>query len=334
LSRRIALDIDDGTFDQSLDRYRPVKPDKVKPSQHDLLTIWARFLEFKAPQCTASTMRFQYRTFTNYIKRLPTHDLKRSNEIREWVLKNVPLDAAKRFMVRVSACCDWALGAALIKENPFLGAAKGIKRPKALGNGDEINPFTVEERDCILEAMLSDRFTSKFARVKHSYYHPLCFFLFHTGARFSEVAGLQWRHIRPDFKTLIFEQAAIATDEGLAIREGLKTQALRTFPLNERMQRFLKDHKPVGAAQDDLVFPSPLGCFMASNNFRVRVWMPVLKGLGIDYRKPYQSRHTFITLMLGAGIGATDIAKWCGNSAEVIFRHYAGTSKNLAVPEV
>jgi integrase len=332
LGRRIELDIEDGSFDETLVRYRPAKPEKLKPCENNLLSLWERFLEYKAPQCAASTMMFQYRTFTSYIRQLPTHDLKKAYEIRAWVLQHVPIESAKRFLVRLSACCDWAVSAALIKANPFLGMAKGVKRPKSKGDRDEINPFTSEERDSILAAMKGDRFSSKFARVKHSFYYPLCFFLFHTGARFSEAAGLQWRHIKPGY--ILFEQAAIATEDGLSIRSGLKTQAQRSFPCNERMQRFLKEHKPVGAMPEDLVFPSPQGCFMASNNYRVRVWTPVLKGLGLEYRKPYQSRHTFITMMLENGLDAKDVARLVGNTSGVIYNFYAGGKRDLEVPEV
>jgi hypothetical protein len=44
--------------------------------------------------------------------------------------------------------------------------------------------------------------------------------------------------------------------------------------------------------------------------------------------------HTFITLVLEAGISPKDIARWVGNSPEILMRHYAGANRNLAVPEV
>jgi integrase len=333
LAQRIALDIAAETFDHSLEAYGITKRAKKEQAQN-LLSLWQRFLEYKAPQCSPSTMRNQYRALTNYVKRLPTYDLARPNEIREWVLKNIPIESAKRLIVRLSACCDWAVGAALIVANPFLGMAKGIKRPKATNGSDEINPFTSEERDCILEALKHDLVCSKYARVKHSFYYPICFFLCHTGARFSEAAGLQWKHIRPDFKTILFEQAAVESNDGVIIKQGLKTQSHRTFPCNERLQAFLKELKPVGTPPDQMVFPSPDGCLLVPRNYRTRLWKPVLDALGIEYRKPYQTRHTFITLMLENGLDAKDVARLVGNSPEVIYRHYAGNKRELTVPEV
>jgi integrase len=334
LAQRIALDIAAESFDPSLAAYGITKRSKKVQATLTLQELWQRFLAYKTPQCSPSTMRLQYRTYSGYMGRLPTHDLKRANEIREWVLQNIPIESAKRFMVRLSACCDWAVGADLIKVNPFIGMAKGIKRPKSMSGADEINPFTVEERDRILAAMKHDHFCSKYARVKHSFYYPLCFFLSHTGARFSEVAGLQWKHIKPDFKSVLFEQAAIDSNQGVILKAGLKTQAQRVFPCNERMRLFLKELKPADATPNQMVFPSPEGCYLVARNYRNRVWKPILDGLGIEYRKPYQTRHTFITLMLENGLDAKDVARLVGNSPEVIYRHYAGNKKDLCVPEV
>jgi integrase len=53
-----------------------------------------------------------------------------------------------------------------------------------------------------------------------------------------------------------------------------------------------------------------------------------------EYRRPYQCRHTFFTLCLEADIDAKDVAKWVGNSPEVIYRHYAGKKRDLQVPEL
>lgn len=49
--------------------------------------------------------------------------------------------------------------------------------------------------------------------------------------------------------------------------------------------------------------------------------------------KPYQTRHTFITLALDNGLDAKDVARLVGNSPEIIYRHYAGNKQELFVPE-
>jgi integrase len=60
--------------------------------------------------------------------------------------------------------------------------------------------------------------------------------------------------------------------------------------------------------------------------------MKVLAEIGIRYRKPYQARHTFINHCLEEGISVKQVAKWVGNSPEVIMKQYAGTIAKFQVP--
>jgi integrase len=74
--------------------------------------------------------------------------------------------------------------------------------------------------------------------------------------------------------------------------------------------------------------------FIDFHNFRNRAWRTVLEGLPtIQYRKPYQTRHTFITLALENGMTVSDVARIVGNSPEIIYKHYAGNKRELFIPE-
>lgn len=55
---------------------------------------------------------------------------------------------------------------------------------------------------------------------------------------------------------------------------------------------------------------------------------------GIEYRVPYQMRHTFITLTLKKETDVETVAKWVGNSAQIISKHYASGDKDLIPPEL
>ena len=126
----------------------------------------------------------------------------------------------------------------------------------------------------------------------------------------------------------------IGTNNGKEIRQGLKNQNYRKFPCNNSLRALLQSIKPKNATPESLVFPSPEGRHIDLNNFRNRTWKKVLKGLSIEYRKLYQTRHTFITLALETGnLDAKDVARLVGNSPEVIYRHYAGNKRELFVPE-
>jgi integrase len=339
--REIELDILANHFDQTLQKYKPQAalsvqaPDITPKATPSLAELWEKFLEYKRPQCSPSTMRHQYRAYSRYLEKSPTHELSHASEIRDYALKTIPIDSAKRFIVRLSACCDWANKSGLIEQNPFKGMASEIKLPKSSkGSGmEEINPFTAEERDRILEAFRNNKACPKYSRIKHSYYFPYIFFLFNTGCRPSEAIALQWKHISNDCRSLMFEQAVVESENGTVCKEGLKTQEKRRFPCNAKMQEFWKSLKPTLCKPEDLVFPSLEGKWIDQNNFRNRIWKRVLKQLGIEYRKCYQTRHTFITLALENGLDAKDVARLVGNSPEVIYRHYAGNKRELFVPE-
>ncbi|WP_239113097.1 site-specific integrase [Halomicronema sp. CCY15110] len=342
-ARQIELDIVSGNFDETLDKYKPQSAlstaEKITPEitpEVSLKELWEAFLEFKRPQCSENTMKYTYGVYTGYLEKLPTHSLKEASQIRDHVLQTVPLNSAKRFITRLSACCKFAMKSGLADQNPFDGMAAEIKLPKASGEEGftEIDPFSIEERDAILQALRSNQFCSPKSAHKHSYYAPLIEFLFATGCRPSEAVVLQWKHVTEDFSQILFEQALINTDGGRKIRKGLKTQERRRFPCNAKLQELLKSIKPEEASSDAWVFPSPKKEPIDLNNFRNRTWKKVLKGLGIEYRKIYQTRHTFITHALETGkLDAKDVARLVGNSPEVIYQHYAGNKRELVVPE-
>ena len=70
-----------------------------------------------------------------------------------------------------------------------------------------------------------------------------------------------------------------------------------------------------------------------SHNFLNKYWSPVVKQLDIAYRPQYNTRHTFITLCLQAGIQVTQVAQWVGNTPKTIWEYYAGLVCLEQVPE-
>ena len=341
-AREIELDILSGHF-EGTDKYRPASAlstnERITPistPKPTLAELWDKFLEYKSPQCSENTMTYMYGVYTSYLQKLPSHNLDDAPQIRDFVLKTFPLESGKRFITRLSACCKWAMKSSMLSDNPFDGMAAEIKISKAsTAKGfKDINPFSLEERDAIIKAIATDQFCPAKSGFKHSRYAPLIKFLFSTGCRPSEAVALEWKHVSRDFKMITFEQVLIRTKSGMKIREGLKTQERRKFPCNDSLQTILRDIKPKEAKSDDWVFPSPENKSIDLNNFRNRTWKKVLKGLELEYRKLYQTRHTFITHALEVGkLDAKDVARLVGNSPEVIYRHYAGNKRELFVPE-
>ena len=343
-AKQIELDILSGNFDETLAKYQPQvaipdgEPEAVaekEPAGPDLSELWEKFVEYKRPQCSPNTMHFVYGTYSKYLDRLPTYDLERAADIRDFAVNTFPIESCKRFVVRLNACCKWACQSGLIAENPFEGMSQEIKPPKAKRKSEEgdIFPFTVAEREAIIEALRANTFCNKHSAFKHDHYTGYVEFLFSTGCRPSEAIALQWKNVSRDYTTVSFERASISTASGRKMRDGLKTQDRRRFPCNAKLKALLSSVKPEKYSPEGLVFPGFSGNVLNTASFRKTVWKPVLAGLGVEYRKPYQTRHTFITLALEHGLDAKDVAKLVGNSAEVIYQHYAASKREVSVPE-
>jgi integrase len=349
LAATIQRDIDYGEFDASLTRYKTAAPlaiaeltqaEVTVPSKTQLGDLWERYEQFKKPQVSQSTYVKDYRKYRNHITELPSQDLEEAIAIRDHLLATLTPNAAKRTLTHINACCNWALKSKLIEANPFVGMSKDIQIPKSESDEADINPFTHEERDAIIRAFEESQL--------YQYYAPLVKFLFFTGCRPSEAIALQWKYVGDHFLT--FRQAVTVSEKGLALKEGLKTQAQRRFPINAQLREILDTLRAERPKPDDFIFRSKKGGFIDFGDFLNHAWRGytnrhgkeidglvtqlVKQGIVSEYRKPYQCRHTFITLCVDAGIDAKDIARWVGNSPEMIYRHYAGKKRNLQVPEL
>jgi integrase len=323
---QIQLDILSGNFDTTLAKYKtaPTEPEKAKPTAPSLPELWEKFCEVKEPVVAPGTWRNGYCVNTSHLGRCPHKQLKDAHKVFDWAMTHLNPDPAKRFIQALSSCCRWAKRNDLIDQNPFEGLSGDIKIPKTSEDKTDIDPFTRAERQAIISGFENNRY--------YAYYSPVVRFLFCTGCRPSEAAGLQWKHITTD--DIIFDQAVVDSVRGRVLKDGLKTQLKRKFPINKQLRQLLTAHQPSQARRSDLVFPSPEGQFMNFHNFRNRGWSAVLEELGIRYRKPYQARHTFITHCLEEGISVSQVAKWVGNSPEIIMKHYAGTLARFQVPEI
>lgn len=327
--RQIELDILSDNFDFTLAKYKAqtylAVVENINPKQQvELSDVWAKHRAFKEPNRSQSWV-MTCNQQTKYLAKCPYKSLGESKEIFNWITANIPAHSAKRLVVEISACCDWGIKNNLITTNPFKGLAKKINIKKISTEDNDINPFSKYERDAIVAAFRDN------SHYKH--YANYVQFLFLTGARPSEVIALQWKHITN--KSICFEQAVVRSPDGLILKQGLKTQNKRMFPVNAQLLQLLDGmREDLEVKPDDLVFPAPTGKWIDIHNFRNRAWKTIINSLDIQYRKPYQTRHTFVTMALEADVSIPQIARWVGNSPQVIMECYAGTIRKVAVPEL
>ena len=342
----IEADIENSTLDCTLERYKEAlrclrEPQQIiKPPIPDLLELWLKYAEFKKSSVSQS---YYHETLMGNcfktIQKLPSKSLNRETavKIRDRILKTRSADTTKRLLTQFNACCNWGVKSKLIENNPFAGLSADVKGLKA--DWQSIDPFTHFEQISIIEGFRK--------HPKYSGYANFIEMLFLTGMRLGEAIALQWHHINPELSEILINESF---DRKFGRKYTTKTGISRKFPCNQQLREFLIVLRPVNSKPDDLLFPSPVDGqviklktfhnvwkgYKPSKKYEVQGIIPELvdKGLVARYRKPYNIRHTFITNCLEREIPITQIAQWCGNSPEIIYKHYSGIINHCEVPEL
>jgi integrase len=71
-----------------------------------------------------------------------------------------------------------------------------------------------------------------------------------------------------------------------------------------------------------LVFPGARGGHLDLHNFRERHRKAALRAAGLEYRRPYDLRHTYATFSIAAGVSLFALARRMGTSLEMIDKTY------------
>lgn len=329
IAQKISRDIAAESFDETLEKYKPKPKAEVERIEQrkivNLLEIWESYIESKKKQVQETTFKNSYPKYNRVLQLCPYKSISDGLKIKRWIIENKPAYFAKKILQQYNACCEWAIRNDLIASNPFKNYAHEINN-KAAKVQTDINPFSAEERDEIIKLFKSD--------IKLYYWSGLVQFMFATGCRPSEALALEWSDCGNGM--INFNKAYT---NGI-LKNTLKTQEYRQIAQNEKVKNILTEQiKLISISKinkHDLVFIGQRkNSYLNFANFTRSVWPKALKQLThIRYRPPYQMRHTFITLALQQGVSAQDIARHCGNSADVIYRHYAGSTRNFVMPEI
>lgn len=177
----------------------------------------------------------------------------------------------------------------------------------------DVNPFSMEEVKTILDTVRPD-FKS---------YYTVRFF---TGMRTGEIDGLKWKYVD-------FERRLILVRETIVLGEDEYTKndaSQRDIQMSQIVFDALKAQEKVTKGSSEYVFTTRNGTPLDHKNVTDRVWYPLLRYLGINSRRPYQTRHTAATLWLASGESPQWIARQLGHSTtEMLFRVYSRYVPNL-----
>lgn len=193
----------------------------------------------------------------------------------------------------------------------FTSPWKNIKALKVART--EVEPFTLQEVDRVIEAV-------------PEHYRNYYIVRFFTGLRTGEIDGLQWDQVDLVNRQMHIKHSLIRGELADVKTDGSN----RIIQLTDRVvQALLEQRKKVRAAKG-YVFKNLKGKVINYQSLSRSAWYPALKKAGLKARNPYQTRHTYATLLLAAGESPEWIAQQMGHTTTtMLFRVYSRYVPNL-----
>jgi integrase len=320
-AREIELDWLSGNYDRTLLKYKP-KTLGRNASEISTGELFQRFSQHKQKDCGVSprSIETRYNPVLRYLGQYvdcPAHEVgeQKARNFKAILVEKLTPQTAKERLWLLQSCWEWATGKYNLSGNPWQGLASGIKGQSS----QRVKPFTTGEIAAILEAFRSHE--------HYSHYYPFVSFLFGAGCRFGEASALRWEHIGADFQTVWIGVSHSRGHHGTT-----KTGKSRTVVLSPGLSEMLRDrHSRLNPKPSDIAFPSPKGLPIDDHNFRNRAWKLMLTECHIEYRKPYNTRHSAISHALANGINPIALAEQTGHDKRVLLSTYAHAIQSQSV---
>jgi integrase len=275
-----------------------------------LLAAWEQFRAERATSLCPTSLASDYTVVDKWLRRCPLQDLGQARLVMGWVLGQSPPKSARRVAMYLKSLCRWAASedVALLERNPLTS----YRMPKPPQGAEEVVVIPRHKTALVLIALERD------AMPNWALYAE---WMLQTAMRTGEVRALRWRDIKDD-RILVHQNYTLTH----GLKASTKTNRQRWVPLNERCQGILEQLD----ASSEYLFPWNRHAFQSI--FYDRMVRAHQAGL-LDRRyRPYDLRHTAISRWIEGGIPVAQVAAWAGNSAEVIWKHYAGISQDYAMP--
>lgn len=177
----------------------------------------------------------------------------------------------------------------------------------------DVNPFSFEEVKKIVDKVRPD----------YSRYYLVRFL---TGMRTGEIDGLKWKYVDFNLRLIKVRETIVAGSCDYTKNDYSQREIVMSDPVFEALQQ----QYDASSGLSDYVFCNQTGGPIEHNNVTKRIWYPLLKRLGLEKRRPYQSRHTAATLWLASGESPEWIARQMGHSnTQMLFQVYSRFVPNL-----
>lgn len=296
--------ISNGSFDYAATFPESKRAAKfVRASSNQNIGVYLdEWLERKTPKLKTSTA-ILYKSIIRsvlkpYFGNLALCDLSRKvlkEKLSDYQVSNTRLTS-------VQTCFRSALNDAVedevIDSHALIGWS--YRKKEEIKEDDDIDPFTREEQQALLRASRGETW----AQLQ---------FAFWTGLRPSELIALEWG----DIDWIAGEIRVVR-----ARTRGAKTPESTKTPSSRRAIKMLGPAREALMKQKELTFLAGKHIFLDPINgepwkhagyiYR-NLWMPAMKKSGVRWRRPYQSRHTYASMMLSAGENPMWVAKQMGH---------------------
>jgi integrase len=174
------------------------------------------------------------------------------------------------------------------------------------------DPFTMEEAERII-ADMREHYPEPIYNMTEAW--------FFSGPRTGEVFGLRWINVELKQKRFTVAESIVAGEH----KDSTKTDVAREVMMNSRaLAAFTRQAKHTRMTGEHVWIDPRYGTAWEDERaYRRSYWTPTLKRLGIRYRRPYNMRHTYATMMLMAGMTPAFCARQLGHSVEMFLRTYS-----------
>lgn len=297
--------IDRGTFNYAKafpESKRAAQFSEFKGEVRTVADYLEKWLEGQKKHLKASTYD-GYRKIVNYhlipkFGKSMLADLKRA-DFREWLDS---MECTNKRLANIQSVARKALDDAardeLLKENPLHGYT--YKKREGPKEEDDVDPFTPGEQAAIIEAM-PDQAAN------------MVQFAFWSGLRTSELVALDWGDIDWRKGVAVIRRALTQTaDEPEDTKTRSSRREVKLLPPALGALEAQKEFTYLAGAE---VFQDPRHGARWGGDLPIRiVWTRALKKAKVRYRKPYQTRHTYASMMLSAGEHPMWVARQMGHS--------------------
>ena len=307
ISAEIWRDYREGTLDWSLSRYKPL----VEGKDPELLQALEDLMLRKRQGRTTHA----YRVLKRYGGPLRTEG-------------------------EVSAFLRWmeSEGLAPATRSTILSTIRSVQPAnKALASVQIRVPLRSVQKEvlskCEIQRVLED------IRSNEEWFYPCFAVWLGTGLRNAELIGLTWDCVRLEEGELLITKTL--RRDGVATHRrqwsGTKTGKSRVVPLREDLVLLLHEHKQKMAAlgldtQKGLVFVTPKSYGHLYDSGLERVWKRSQRRVGIQPRRLYAQRHSFLSHALAMGNSPADLAAVAGHRTEQLLNTYAKPTGKVALP--